>query len=255
MQIYEIKNKINGKLYIGKDEKDRKDYYGSGLIIKLALKKYGSENFEKTILEYCDSKEILCEKEKYWIKIKKSITPIGYNICEGGNGGDTTSNHPNKKEIIEKRRKSNIGKKRSLEFCKLMSEVNLRMDPNLRKEAHKKGRQTLKNRIKKEGYTEKELDAHEKNAERLRKFNKSIEGRKKVSQALKGIPKKPFSKKHRDNIGKASKGRKIPGKIITIDGIESESLHDASRKLAIPLMTIRNRLINEKFIKWIYGKE
>ena len=50
MQIYKITNLINGKIYIGQDSNDRLDYFGSGLLIKRAIKKYGKENFNKQII-------------------------------------------------------------------------------------------------------------------------------------------------------------------------------------------------------------
>jgi len=101
MQIYKITNKINGKIYIGKDTKNNKSYFGSGLLIKRSIKKYGKENFTKEILEECEDNNILSEKEIYWINYFNSIIPIGYNICLGGDGGDTFTNHPNKEEYLK----------------------------------------------------------------------------------------------------------------------------------------------------------
>jgi hypothetical protein len=43
-------------------------------------------------LETCEDKIILCERERYWIKTLNSQNPnIGYNIADGGTGGDTFS--------------------------------------------------------------------------------------------------------------------------------------------------------------------
>jgi len=90
MIIYEIKNMINGKSYIGQhSSKELGSYWGSGKLIKMAIEKYGIENFERIILERCSNKEELNEREKYWIKEKDSIN-IGYNLTEGGTGGDTS---------------------------------------------------------------------------------------------------------------------------------------------------------------------
>jgi hypothetical protein len=92
MQIYKITNIINNKIYIGKDTKNRTNYYGSGIIINFAIRKYGKENFKKEILQECNSIEELNEAEKHWIKELNSIRPNGYNITKGGDGGDTYSN-------------------------------------------------------------------------------------------------------------------------------------------------------------------
>lgn len=90
MIIYEIKNKINGKCYIGQHSSDDLgSYWGSGKLIKRAIKKYGIENFERIILEKCSDKNELNECEKYWIREKDSIN-YGYNLTEGGTGGDNS---------------------------------------------------------------------------------------------------------------------------------------------------------------------
>jgi hypothetical protein len=102
MIIYKITNLINKKIYVGFDSKNRKLYYGSGLIIKQVIKKYGKENFKKEILEYV-KEDNWQKREKYWIKKLNSIDKkIGYNITEGGEGGDTYKNNPNLDNIIEK---------------------------------------------------------------------------------------------------------------------------------------------------------
>jgi group I intron endonuclease len=78
---------INGKVYIGQDAFGRADYFGSGKLIKRAIDKYGKNNFVKEIIEECDDKHILNEREKFWIKYYDSTnTSIGYNIRLGGEG-------------------------------------------------------------------------------------------------------------------------------------------------------------------------
>ena len=62
-------------------------YFGSGKLIKSAIKKYGLENFSKIILEECFNKTELNEKEIFWIDKLKTIEN-GYNLTEGGTGGD-----------------------------------------------------------------------------------------------------------------------------------------------------------------------
>ena len=93
MVIYKTTNKINGKIYVGKDARNRSDYIGSGTILRRAIKKYGKQNFDKTIIEVCDSLPYLSEREVYWVReLKATDRDIGYNIAKGGTGGDTISN-------------------------------------------------------------------------------------------------------------------------------------------------------------------
>ena len=91
MDLDKTTNITNGKFYVGKDEKNDPNYFGSGKILKLAINKYGLEYFKKEILEECLSREELNVKEKYWI-IVLSATTLGYNIAEGGTGGQTKFN-------------------------------------------------------------------------------------------------------------------------------------------------------------------
>lgn len=87
MIIYKTICNINKKIYVGKDSKNNPEYYGSGTLIKRAIKKYGKENFKKIILEKCANIEQLNEREIYWIKeLKATDNKIGYNITAGGEG-------------------------------------------------------------------------------------------------------------------------------------------------------------------------
>lgn len=106
MIVYEIKNKINGKSYIGQhDSDDLSNYWGSGKLIKAAINKYGIANFDRTILERCVSKEELNEREKYWIA-KNNTIKNGYNLTEGGTGGDTSQFIDYSDEWAEKQRQN-----------------------------------------------------------------------------------------------------------------------------------------------------
>jgi group I intron endonuclease len=85
MIIYKTTNLINGKFYDGQDINDDKNYYGSGVMILNAMKKYGKINFKKETLEKCSDIKELDEKEIFWIKeLNVTNRKIGYNICEGG---------------------------------------------------------------------------------------------------------------------------------------------------------------------------
>ena len=98
MIIYKTTNLVNNKIYIGKQIRPNKNYLGSGLILKEAIKKYGRQNFKKEILETCNDKKTLSEREKYWISFYDSRNKeIGYNITAGGDGGSTNNHWVNKK--------------------------------------------------------------------------------------------------------------------------------------------------------------
>ena len=67
MIIYKTTNLINGKFYVGKDASNNPNYYGSGLLLAKAIKKYGKENFKKEILLQCQSRDHKNILQKYWI--------------------------------------------------------------------------------------------------------------------------------------------------------------------------------------------
>jgi len=98
MFIYKTTNLINGKIYIGEHNGKYTNYLGSGKILKLAIKKYGKENFKREIIEECETLEELDEREIYWIEFYNSRDKkVGYNIREGGglNGGKYDMSGPN----------------------------------------------------------------------------------------------------------------------------------------------------------------
>lgn len=86
--VYEITNKINGKKYIGKHSTNNLDdgYLGSGKLISAAIKKYGSESFDKNILMYFCTEELALEYEKFLITDYMIESDQYYNLVYGGLG-------------------------------------------------------------------------------------------------------------------------------------------------------------------------
>jgi group I intron endonuclease len=133
MIIYKITNLVNGKIYVGKDAVNNPKYLGSGLILENAVRKYGVDNFKKEILEECNSLEELSQRESFWInKLNSTNRKIGYNITNGGEGGDTFSNQSNerKKEILEKRSISSRDIFSSEEYRKKLSVASKKLWKN-----------------------------------------------------------------------------------------------------------------------------
>lgn len=87
--LYEVKNKINGKIYVGVHKTDDMNdgYMGSGRVIKKAIEKYGLDNFEKTILETFVSEEQMFLREKEFVDDDFLSRDDVYNLRRGGLGG------------------------------------------------------------------------------------------------------------------------------------------------------------------------
>lgn len=89
--IYRTTNLINGKIYIGQKMSSEfcSWYKGSGRVLKLAIEKYGWDNFSVEMLCPCFSKEELNAEERLLIAYFNSRDrSVGYNISEGGDWGD-----------------------------------------------------------------------------------------------------------------------------------------------------------------------
>jgi hypothetical protein len=136
--IYKVTNLINNKIYIGahKTENLNDSYMGSGKYIKLAIKKYGIENFKRETLFILDTPSDMYDKEKEIVNeefIKRKDT---YNCKVGGRGGMTAfMSNEEKEQFIQNMsriRKAqydngevvswNKGMKMTDEFCSKISE-------------------------------------------------------------------------------------------------------------------------------------
>lgn len=84
--VYKIINTLNNRYYIGvhKTTNPNDSYYGSGLVIKEAIKKHGKENFIKEILFTFENKEDAYNKEKELVNSETLKDPLIYNVQVGG---------------------------------------------------------------------------------------------------------------------------------------------------------------------------
>ena len=122
--VYLIRNIVNGKVYVGKHTTKKLDdgYFGSGILLKKAIIKYGKENFEIGFLSFSKTSAELNEEEIYWVKFFKNQTRVGtYNIADGGSGGDLITNHPDRDLLIKNMKGRSKGRKRSNESKERMS--------------------------------------------------------------------------------------------------------------------------------------
>lgn len=93
--IYKVENEVNGKIYIGqtcgslkrrwwKHQSDARRFEMPGSLLHRAIKKYGVESFNISIIEDIPN-ELLDEREIYWINFYDSYKS-GYNLTKGGMG-------------------------------------------------------------------------------------------------------------------------------------------------------------------------
>lgn len=88
--IYKLTLKPTGKIYIGKREKSHfdKSYWGGGSLWNKVISDYTRDDIDREVLEWCDTREELLEREIYWIDKLNSRNPdIGYNVSKGGENG------------------------------------------------------------------------------------------------------------------------------------------------------------------------
>lgn len=124
--IYRTTNLINGKFYIGKHKTNiiNDNYFGSGIAVTQAIKKYGKENFIKEILFVFNNELDMNNKEKELVNEILISNFLCYNNGLGGEGGPLFKN---KKHSSETKKKISIalqGKKRSIEVRVKISESN-----------------------------------------------------------------------------------------------------------------------------------
>ena len=118
--IYKITNLINKKFYISAHatENENDDYFGSGVVITKAIKRYGKQNFIKEVLCECKDRELMFNEERKIVNQELINNTDCYNLCIGGFGSRGHKMTDGGKESI---RKSRLGKKLSEDIKRKMS--------------------------------------------------------------------------------------------------------------------------------------
>lgn len=189
--IYLIENNITGKKYIGKHSTNNINdtYFGGGIYLKRSIRKYGISNFSKKILEICDESE-LNKREIYWISNMNTKNPNGYNLTNGGDGGDTYS-------LLAESEKN--------EFRKKCSKINKgkNFSEDIKQKMRKPKSEDFKQKLRKPKSEEHKIKMKEAWIKR-RETPVSEETKKKISEAGKG---KNRSQECKDKIGQANAKR------------------------------------------------
>jgi group I intron endonuclease len=145
--IYVIRNKINGKVYVGKTTrkwpKERNSEHirlaKKGVKTKLydAMRSYGIENFEFEVIAQCiQDEKILAETEMLLIKQYDSFGPNGYNMTPGGEGNKGYKWTEEQLERVRGKNSKNYGKPVNPKGSKRSDETRRRHSESVTGELH-----------------------------------------------------------------------------------------------------------------------
>ena len=135
--VYCISNNDDGKMYIGytkQFERRIKDHCKSEKVIGRAIRKHGKENFTFQKLLWFDTEAKAKDTERYIISELNTLCPFGYNVHEGGSGGNTMAGANEEKK---KERNENISKGVKEAYIKMTPQEIKEWKNNL-KEGHSK---------------------------------------------------------------------------------------------------------------------
>lgn len=117
--IYKLTNLITNKVYIGKTTQTLEQRLNEHAIyasdenhkthLANSIRKHGIENFKIESIDTANTEEELDRKEKFWIKKYNSVLE-GYNLTDGGEGGNTYK-YKTEAEMLEIKNKLSLAKK------------------------------------------------------------------------------------------------------------------------------------------------
>mgnify|MGYP000234544694 CR=1 FL=1 len=110
--IYIITNTVNAKQYVGITKRLKKRWTehqrmhgGACLGLYSAIKKYGKEQFVFSHIADAFDKDSACSIERLLIKEHNTLSPHGYNLTSGGDGGFEMSKESRAKMSASKKGK------------------------------------------------------------------------------------------------------------------------------------------------------
>jgi hypothetical protein len=86
--IYKTTNLLSGRYYIGMHSTNNLEdgYLGSGTRLSRAIKKHGKTNFNREILEFCESRDELKKREEEVVTLSEIAKKECMNLVVGGSG-------------------------------------------------------------------------------------------------------------------------------------------------------------------------
>lgn len=238
MIIYKTTNLINGKIYIGQNSTNDDKYFGSGLLLTLAIKKYGIENFIKETIEECSSKELLNSREKYWIIFYNSRDlNIGYNLSEGGTGGKLVEIEAKKGKTYE-------------EYYGEVRAKQIKENFSIKRKGSKHNYKNITSeevgdKIRKALSGIEKSESHKKKlSESLKEYYKTDDGIIKKENISKRCKNKNISEDHKAKIKKSMQGKK-PKKLDVHPNARYWYFYDCDNNLILEIIGGRTKALKD----------
>lgn len=114
--IYQIINIDNNKYYLGSSHniskrfkrhiRELKNNKHHNIHLQRSFNKYGESKFRLKILTTCNKNNLIDLEQKYLDKLEPWRKTIGFNLSTKASGGDLLTGHPNRSNIIDRRKKT-----------------------------------------------------------------------------------------------------------------------------------------------------
>lgn len=252
--IYEIKNKLNNKIYIGssvnieKRWKDHKYYLNNNkhhsILLQNSWNLHKEENFEFNVLEEVLDVNNLISREQYYLDFYKSYTPeYGYNICSIANSILGYKYSEEQKKVMSQNRKGvlnqHYGKRHSEETKRKIGEKNKNriINDDERKKRSIAMKEAMR-RIKQEN--PEKFDKMTSFRNYSKGVKRSEETRKKISEAAK--------RRTAENATNAKLNYEMAN-LIRKEYISNDSIDFLAEKYNVSDTTIRDIILNKRWIK------